>query len=604
MSNPQNRWQTSPGENFLELIRVNDPTVSNPVGGIDSTGAPFGSLAPVIPTPPTPAPAGAWSTVVDATVFGVVGDGKFSGAASTINNSKIITTLSTEQPFLCPGGVYPCSTPGPGSDVGSFVFATNNFIPNVGSGPVILALSTITSVDSAHQIHVSNNATATVTASPNAAGATLVWAKTDNTTALNNAWAAATTNPCGLLLLPSGGIFISGLIQNPNSTCQSSQNNPAGVINGYGVRGVSQNATILLPSIATDYTNATFAKGGAWFAVPTANSNSASKYLADFSIFGAGFAGLNAGSAIGLVGQFSSAFENLALVEWGSGAGTIGISMTGVGGDTTLLYNIQVANVNTPIQLNNVITIINSFIAGGTWVINNSATVNSYGNQYFSTVAGNPEGVFVAGGAVWNSFADTIVGPSTLGILNNGGTINMYSGSILAAGGTAYKTNIGSGTLKIINSTFSGTTAINNNASSLILDEGGNTFVGAFTNAGSYIGEANSANSVAVTAAKLVLSAGWGSTAAVTALAGGNAPIQFTVTNSGTGQGASPTITYTFPTPYPVAPFSCTAVQTGGTNPTLTFTSSLLSATGVTFTASGTPTVGDTEIIQVTCVTP
>lgn len=603
MSNPQNRWQTSPGENFLELIRVNDPTVSNPVGGIDSTGAPFGTLAPVIPTPPTPTPAGAWSTVVDATTFGVVGDGKFSGAASTINNSKIITTLSTEQPFLCPGGVYPCSTPGPGSDVGSFVFATNNFIPNVGSGPVILALSTITSVDSAHQIHVSNNATATVTASPNAAGATLVWAKTDNTTALNNAWAAATTNPCGLLLLPSGGIFISGLIQNPNSTCQSSQNNPAGVINGYGVRGVAQNATVLLPSIATDYTNATFAKGGAWFAIPTANSNSASKYLADFSIFGAGFAGLNAGSAIGLVGQFSSAFENLALVEWGAGSGTIGISITGVGGDTTQLSNIQVASVNIPIQVNSpTVAIYNSFIAGGPLVINPGAFLVSYGIEYFNTLGGG-EGVLVNG--TWNSFGDTILGqPNQVGILNNGGVVNLHGTSVTSTGGTAYKTNVGSGTLRTINSTFSGTTAINNNASGTVVDEGGNVFSGTITNTGSFVGEANSANGVAVTAAKLVLSAGWGSTAAVTALAGGNAPIQFTVTNSGTGQGASPTITYTFPTPYPVAPFSCTAVQTGGTNPTLTFTSSSLTATGVVFTASGTPTVNDTEIIQVTCVTP
>lgn len=597
---PSSQYVFGPANGGGDIIQFKDQ--NNLIKSwIDDTGTAFGNLA-------SPS-SGAWSTVIDASTFGVVGDGKFSGAASTINNSKIITTLSTEQPFLCPGGVYPCSTPGvAGSDVGSFVFATSNFIPNVGSGVTVLALSTITSVDSAHQIHVSNNATQTITASPNAAGATLVWAKTDNTTALNNAWAAATTNPCGLLLLPSGGIFITGLIQNPNSTCQSNQNNPAGVINGYGVRGVAQNATVVLPSITTDYTNATFAKGGAWFAVPTANNNSASKYLADFSIFGAGFAGLNAGSAIGLVGQFSSAFENLALVEWGAGAGTIGISITGVGGDTTQLSNIQVASVNTPVQVSSVVSIFNSFIAGGPLVITNgtSSVLNSYGIQYFNTLGG-AEGVLVGGGGVWNSFGDTILGPnSQTAVLNNGGTVNIHAGSVTAgASGTAYKTSIGTGTLKTLNSLFSGTTAINNNASSLILDEGGNTFVGTFTNAGSYIGEANSANSVAVTAAKLVLSAGWGSTAAITALSGGNAPIQFTITNSGTGQGASPTITYTFPTPYPVAPFSCTATQTSGTNPSLNpFTASSLSATGVTFTATGTPTVSDTEIIQVTCVTP
>jgi hypothetical protein len=58
MSNPQNKWQTVPGENFLELIRTGDPAAVNPVGGIDSTGAPFGNLLPGVHTDATLSGAG------------------------------------------------------------------------------------------------------------------------------------------------------------------------------------------------------------------------------------------------------------------------------------------------------------------------------------------------------------------------------------------------------------------------------------------------------------------------------------------------------------------------------------------------------------------
>lgn len=161
-------------------------------------------------------------------------------------------------------------------------------------------------------------------------------------------------------------------------------------------------------------------------------------------------------------------------------------------------------------------------------------------------------------------------------------------------------------TNKLENTVLKGTTggsAYTDVAGSVLNDMGGNTF-GTFSLSGSVLKENNSANEIPVTAAKTVLSAGWGSTAAVTALSGGDFPIGFTVTNSGTGQGASPTITYTFPTPLPVSPISCSALQVGGTNATGTFTSSGLSATGATFTFSLTPTASSTEIVQVTCVTP
>jgi len=144
-------------------------------------------------------------------------------------------------------------------------------------------------------------------------------------------------------------------------------------------------------------------------------------------------------------------------------------------------------------------------------------------------------------------------------------------------------------------------------AGSKTYDEGGNVGIsGGLGNTitGQYFYEANSASQTLVTAAKLVLSAGWGASAANTALSGGDFPIIFTITNTGAGQGASPTITYTFPTPLSVAPQTCTATDLSGTNPLLNpFTTSSLTKTGAVFTATGTPTVSDTENMQIVCVT-
>jgi hypothetical protein len=152
-----------------------------------------------------------------------------------------------------------------------------------------------------------------------------------------------------------------------------------------------------------------------------------------------------------------------------------------------------------------------------------------------------------------------------------------------------------------------GGTIFDSVSTSQTIDEGGNTNIQTGTGTtitGQIVSEANSTNLTPVTAGKFALGAGFGSTAAVTALTGGDAPISFTITNSGTGQAASPTIVYTFPIKYPVAPYSCAATQLGGTNPTLTYTPGTPTQTSVTFTTVGTPTVSDTEIMQITCVTP
>jgi len=200
---------------------------------------------------------------------------------------------------------------------------------------------------------------------------------------------------------------------------------------------------------------------------------------------------------------------------------------------------------------------------------------------------------------------DGIANSTTLyldGLTSTGNTCpqNFYVLDNRATGGKYYVRN------SQLNACLAGNSYVDQ-AGVTLIDQGGNSGFGTGGGAtanGSIVGELNSGGATTVTAAKLVLSAGWGSTAAWTALSGGDSPIQGTITNSGTGQGASPTITYTFPTPLIVSPYTCTATQIGGTNPTGTFTTSALSKTGATFTFSLTPTASDTEIVNVSCVAP
>jgi hypothetical protein len=145
-------------------------------------------------------------------------------------------------------------------------------------------------------------------------------------------------------------------------------------------------------------------------------------------------------------------------------------------------------------------------------------------------------------------------------------------------------------------------TPINLLAGSTLINRGNNTFTGgaASVNSGATL-NMDSQGNTPITAAKAVLSANWGVSAAWSALNGGNS-FTGTITNGASGTGAAPTITYTFPTPQVVnyIPF-CQATQTGGTNATGTFAVSSVTATGAVFTYSLTPTASDTETVQIFC---
>lgn len=118
----------------------------------------------------------------------------------------------------------------------------------------------------------------------------------------------------------------------------------------------------------------------------------------------------------------------------------------------------------------------------------------------------------------------------------------------------------------------------------------------ASSSAAGAIAGTDSVNAAASVSSNYVLSGGWGSTATVTL---GNNPragrARYTITASGTGQGASPTVTFTYPKAFVVAP-QCSISQDGGTQSVVAgpWNVSTPTTTSVVFTYTGTPGASNT----------
>jgi hypothetical protein len=112
----------------------------------------------------------------------------------------------------------------------------------------------------------------------------------------------------------------------------------------------------------------------------------------------------------------------------------------------------------------------------------------------------------------------------------------------------------------------------------------------------------------ACTNAELALSAAWGTTAAVSAVAGQGQTCQWTITSNGTGQTTAPTITDTLTNVLPTATVVCEMRTVGGSGSvTPLFNQTTLSATAPVFTgaaeggATFTPVSGSTYIVVRRC---
>jgi hypothetical protein len=245
------------------------------------------------------------------------------------------------------------------------------------------------------------------------------------------------------------------------------------------------------------------------------------------------------------------------------------------------------------------------------------ALANSQPNGAFSAISNFGGSVFLNGAYVYPNNGNE--GANT----NNGGIgyQNGTSGGILIAQGVKFSFGTGgaSNTQTAIKQTAAGTVQLINSqlgsqssgfdyqdvAGSSLIDLGGNTVTPRMSISGRVVNSLSVATSPVV-AGNLVPSANFGAGAAISAVTGNATNFTFTLTNGSATVGANPTIAFTFPTPsFWQTPVRCSLWQVGGTQAIVATTEflapSALSATGVTFTYNGTPTINLTEFYQGSC---
>jgi hypothetical protein len=599
-----------------------------------------------------PAPANTWvpenpSQTVSPLAYGAKWDARFTyDAVFTITNPTI-TCAAGDCNFTA-------------ADVGKVVFgwqsgnSANNLL---ASYVTLLAQTTILTVNSATSITVNANALA----SCNGGGTLciLAWGTQDDATAINLAATAAWSTPgaCKAVQFPEGNAFIGGPIMNIGSAALSTPCGGWVVASGNSgidttqvgpeVFGQGPGNTVLIPLPSYNYAGCTNGASGQGCNFTTPNLEAH-----DFGINGLGQATITGNPAMNLVEMNGSAIGggctgstgfNLSFANWAvKDANAVGFDMgRNSCGDPVYFNDIselfgsipcQATSAGVVMQLAqlacfggnnastgnlNAIVLVN--VNGQPSIINSNG--GYYGQQLAAgptiTVGGSNIGIFNSTGDLLNcAFTTACTGLKT--ICSAACTVNITNDSIGmnsgAAGGAAFWLSTGSGTSVHVRGTAVKAAGAANQflitvASSQFYDDGGNSFTqGGAANsivAGTYFGS-NSVTGTTITAAKLVLSAGWGASAAWTALSGNTRLVQGTITNTGAGQAANPTITYTFPTPFvDVSSVVCKAFQVGGTQTILAatefLTPSALSTTSVVFTYNGTPTVNLTEVMQIEC---
>jgi len=485
--------------------------------------------------------------------------------------------------------------------VGKTVFIGHGLLCLSGAPP--LAETTIVSVQSATQITVGTNASATLTGT-----ASLVWGTVDNSAAnpaLQNAWNAMVAlleNTAAMLQLPAGIILVEAGVG-----C-----NPAiDPVNAPTIAGFGPAATVLMatPNFVFNSTNTggapVCASKNVFFGGITEASTNAQIYFRDFCIHGCGVE-LDPGSSgwtILSLGPNSIAL-NVYVNAWCGYVGNInGIYMAGpctainVQGESAGGISVVFQTAGQPI---NAYWIYAGDNNQGAAVLG-SGTLNSYGGTYNSDSA--DQGLSVSGNAIINSYGELLEGV----YLNAACTLNVYGGTmginnasssqgVVLFGNSSAKLYLCGTTL-----TPQGTTGYAIAGTGSVFDMGGNELTAGASGtiaSGILVFNDDSITGTAQTLGNVALTSGWGSGAAVGAVIGNTRLEQFTVT-AGSSPGASPVLTITFPTPFWVTPV-CTITQTGGTFGELSNPSISVTKTAATITFSGTPANGHTYTFVLT----
>ncbi len=524
---------------------------------------------------------GLGSGVVDAVgSYGVKGDLNVAFDATVTNASSTVTIAAGDVQFTA-------------SDVGKMCMATS------GGGPAnlhitgVLALSstscTISTFVSGTQITISTTGNASATGTNNNI---FIWA-TNNTTTMTNAWNAAMNPsklaPCKTLVLPATPFLVAGNFGSNSQTCKLTIT--GGGNEGPTIFGWGQLNSLMVVHSSFNYTTQCSPGSTCFF-------GGIGVGMQNFGIWGGEYGNISgASSKCGLSINTDNHIVNVQLLGWGPSASS---GFTGLctlnGGSAAQQYGIIVdgaGQICATISVNG-IPISNSWFGDcntSNMTVNANIRFPSSNNTY-GPVANNANSVNVLG-TMFSSGDSTFI----TGTQNNagfrvatGGTLfanNLYADASGNTTGVALWVN--GGTAYIGQSQFKGGATGND----VLLDTSGKYF----NFGGVSFLQARSSGILLVTG-NVVLSAGWGTTASVSAPVGDKQAFRFTATSSGTGQGANPTMTVTYPNAFITAPiYNCK--QVGGTG-TLTTVSGEGGATttSVALTFNGTPVAASTYIFS------
>jgi hypothetical protein len=545
----------------------------------------------------------------------------FSTSATTCNGTTVpagtcVTILSTDPPFVCPGGSFPCTS---GGSVGMIAEGTVDCLTtNPGQCLASIPQTTISKVIDAQHAQVANAATANPVGGT---GTTFAWGGAGGVgdgAQLQAAFNAANSLPGSAVVLPCGGNAVGstggsgGMIVDQSLSVGGNS-----VPYAPGVYGCPGQGTMLFLLI-----NPT----GGYSGGATAFSYSNAEF----------------GQVINSITTFGTV-ENLFF--WGAGepvnvfstsSGQI-VAISGANVQNVWLYG-YLWNVATSFVLDGLT------VQGGTVVNSGSYAGGNFPCRFVSSFFGLVATTSVCGGSAGNGLtvfnsSTGAGGVTTMGGYFYAGINTPFYGVVMdPTSGTNVYTDIGSyigslnitrGKVKLIGShldrgqpantnvilqsggdlSLQDTQIVNGSSPFLAIsagifrDECGNVGMNAPTVTGGVYSGNCSVAGTALTTGAVVPSANWGTSAAISAPFGETRDVSFTLTNGSASVGASPTLTYTFPTPFEVRPNYCTITQTGGTQAQIAneFTVGTPTTTSVVFTYNATPTINLTEILAVRC---
>jgi hypothetical protein len=360
--------------------------------------------------------------------------------------SNTCTTTNANNVVTCPNALFVTGKVGtitPPAVVGQIIFA-NDATSGVGGvdtcldNPDILfggaRQTTISSVDSDTQVHVTGNSGTTSTAH-----ACVAWGD-DDTTAINAAWAAG--GCISSQLLPVGKALISAPIWQAIAGCPAVANSGTGY-QGQRVWGAGVTNTYIIPVPLFNFSS--IAGGGSLTCGNNCTAAIGNKNISDyedFNVWGMGerCSATQASTTLWIVGNATRAINTNGIGWCGQGGGT---SLTGynIAGPTDI-YTWGGSNFFGSIEMNfqgASVYFGNSFVSGqgssingiSPMIVQSGSTVSSISNAFSVALQ---IGVAGGSGTVWNSMNTTqnsLINESACIFIGQGATANFLSNDIL-----------------------------------------------------------------------------------------------------------------------------------------------------------------------------